>query len=135
MDRASWASLATQSSLTVPIFSGGTVNHVIAIATVSEERDWPVEYVPRLRVLGEMMATALLRAQTFESLRTAHDELKRLRDRLERENVYLREEVASGTGSDLVEGSSPAIRRVPGTGRAGGAYDLHGAPPRRNGNG
>ena len=150
MDRASWASLATQSSLTVPIFSGGTVNHVIAIATVSEERDWPVEYVPRLRVLGEMMATALLRAHTFESLRTAHDELKRLRDRLERENVYLREEVASGTGSDLVEGSSPAIRRVlelaaqvapttstvlllgeTGTGKERFAAYIHQASPRR----
>ena len=150
MDRASWASLATQSSLTVPIFSGGTVNHVIAIATVSEERDWPVEYVPRLRVLGEMMATALVRAHTFESLRTAHDELKRLRDRLERENVYLREEVASGTGSDLVEGSSPAIRRVlelaaqvapttstvlllgeTGTGKERFAAYIHQASPRR----
>ncbi len=43
VDRASWASLATVSSLTVPIFTGSTVRHLIAMATVSEERDWPVE--------------------------------------------------------------------------------------------
>ena len=109
VDRASWEALATKSSLMVPIVTASAVSHLIVMASVTDERDWPVEYVPRLRVLGEMMAAAVQRAHAFESLRIAHEEVKRLRDRLERENVSLRKEVAHGTGSDLVIGRSPAI--------------------------
>jgi formate hydrogenlyase transcriptional activator len=151
VDRASWASLRTRSSLTVPIFTGATVSHLIAMATVSDERDWPVEYVPRLRVLGEMMANAFLRAEAFESLQLAHDEVKRLRDRLEGENVYLRKEAVSVPDSDLVAGRSPAIQRVlalaaqvatttstvllageTGTGKERFAGYIHQASPRRD---
>ena len=109
VDRASWEALATKSSLMVPIVTASAVSHLMVMASVTDERDWPVAYVPRLRVLGEMMAAAVQRAHAFESLRIAHEEVKRLRDRLERENVSLRKEVAHGAGSDLVIGRSPAI--------------------------
>jgi transcriptional regulator with GAF, ATPase, and Fis domain len=112
VDRRTWEALATRSSLMVPIVTGATVSHLIVMGSVAEERDWPVAYVPRLRLLGEMMANAVLRAQAFESLQAALEEVKRLRDRLERENVYLRKEVGQGTGGDLVTGRSPAIRRA-----------------------
>ena len=44
-----------------------------------------------------------------EALKAAHDEVNRLRDKLERENVYLRREVAPAGGGDVVTGRSPAI--------------------------
>jgi formate hydrogenlyase transcriptional activator len=247
VDRASNEALGIRTALAVPIAIGGHVTHMIVLNAVDDERDWPVEYVPRLRVLGEMMVAALQRQEAFdalrdseahlregaarlaaamdaaelgfserriaddrvllddrmrdqlgigpapgprpdvawlsridpvsrdevagvsrrlrsgdlervtleyryqhpqrgwiwlrhsarrstdgpgtregariftalqditerrereEALRQAHDEVKRLRDRLERENVYLRKEVAPGAGSDLVAGRSPAI--------------------------
>jgi transcriptional regulator with GAF, ATPase, and Fis domain len=112
VDGTTWASLSTLSSMTVPIFTGATVSHVMAMATVSVERAWPAEYVPRLRVLGELMAAALHRKQSFESLEQALDEVKRLRDRLERENVYLRREVAQQVDGHPVVGRSAAIRQA-----------------------
>jgi transcriptional regulator with PAS, ATPase and Fis domain len=47
-----------------------------------------------------------------EALRQAHEELHRLRDRLEEENVYLRKAVAHAAGDDLITGRSPAILRA-----------------------
>ena len=94
VDRASWESLKTRSSLTVPIVTATEVSHIIAMATIADERDWPVELLPRLRVLGELMVVTVQKAQAVEALRSALDEVQRLRDRLERENVYLRKEVA-----------------------------------------
>jgi len=112
VDRAAWEKLGARSSVVVPVLAGATVTHLILIAMLRGEREWPVDYVPRLRVLGELMANAVLRAQAFESLQSALEEVKRLRDRLERENVYLRKEVASREGPDLVSGRSPAIRHA-----------------------
>ena len=274
VDRASWEALATKSSLMVPIVTASAVSHLIVMASVTEEREWPVEYVPRLRVLGEMMAAAVQRQQAFDALRAseahlregtarlaaaveaaelgfsewiaddgslfldahlqtllgigpedaaasarrsgcpawlpstatnsrscpaiwslagstarplsiatitragagsgygtppgalradqatgrgekvitavqditdrrareealqqAHDEVKRLRDRLERENVYLRKEVAHGAGSDLVIGHSPAIMHALELATQVAPTDVHGAPHRGDGDG
>jgi formate hydrogenlyase transcriptional activator len=112
VDRATWQQMGARSSLVVPIVSGSSVTHLIVVALLRSEREWPAAYVPRLRVLGEMMANALLRAQAFEALRTAHDEVKRLRDQLEQENTYLRREASQASGGDLVVGRSPAIRQA-----------------------
>ena len=150
VDRASWDAMGVKSALAVPIFTGSSVRHLIAMQAVTEERAWAVQYVPRLQVLGEMMTSALLRAQAFVSLQAALDEVKRLRDRLERENIYLRKEVAAGTSTDLIAGRSPAIRRAlelaaqvapttstvllvgeTGTGKERFAAYLHQASPRR----
>jgi transcriptional regulator with PAS, ATPase and Fis domain len=96
------------------------------------------------------VASASLRARAFESLHSANEELKRLRDRLERENVYLRKEVKHH-GGDLVMGGSPPIMRAlelasqvastnatvllvgeTGTGKERFASFIHEASPRRS---
>jgi formate hydrogenlyase transcriptional activator len=112
VDRANNEHLGIRSALAVPVTSEGRVSHVMVLNSVADDRDWPPEYVPRLRVLGELMAAAVHRARGVEALRAAHEEVKRLRDRLERENAYLRKEVAHHANSDLVLGRSPAIREA-----------------------
>jgi transcriptional regulator with GAF, ATPase, and Fis domain len=47
--------------------------------------------------------------QREEALKAAHEELKGLRDRLERENIYLRKEISHASDGDLVTGRSAAI--------------------------
>ena len=68
--------------------------------------------VPRLRLLGELMVTALQRAEADQALQTALSEVNQLRDRLEHENVYLRSEVAHGKSTSLVTGRGPAIEQT-----------------------
>jgi transcriptional regulator with GAF, ATPase, and Fis domain len=150
VDRATWQQMGARSSLVVPIVAGSSVAHLIVIALLLSQRDWPVEYLPRLRVLGEMMTNALLRAQAFTALQTAHNEVKRLRDQLEQENMYLRREASQASGGDLIVGHSPAIRQalalaeqvavttstvlllgVTGTGKERFASFIHHTSPRR----
>jgi transcriptional regulator with GAF, ATPase, and Fis domain len=64
-----------------------------------------------VRLIGAVQD--ITEAKNRESaLEAAHEEVKRLRDRLERENVYLRREAAQGVPGGQVGGRSPALRRV-----------------------
>jgi transcriptional regulator with GAF, ATPase, and Fis domain len=72
------------------------------ISSVHEQREWPEEYVPRLRLLGEMLVNTLERARALE-------DLQHLREKLEHENIYLRKEVKERLGEHIV-GRSAAIR-------------------------
>jgi formate hydrogenlyase transcriptional activator len=102
-DRAAFAAMETQSLLVIPIEVGQKRLHLILISSVRERREWPEEYVPRLRLLGEMLVNTLERARAL-------DDLKHLREKLENENVYLREEVKERLGAERIIGRSAAIR-------------------------
>ena len=68
-ERAAWAQLPIRSALALPIERAGTVGHVIVLNTVHRERAWPDAFVPRLRVLGELLVGALERQDLFAGLR------------------------------------------------------------------
>jgi PAS domain S-box-containing protein len=78
VDRASWDQhVPTLSNLAVPILAGGAVTHMLVIHWVHTECDFPDAYVPRLRLLGEMMTNALHRKRAFDDLRTSEERLER----------------------------------------------------------
>jgi transcriptional regulator with GAF, ATPase, and Fis domain len=68
--------------------------------------------VHRLRVFATAFGNVLARRESDEALRTALAEVKRLRDRLEAENVYLRREARERLGAGPIVGESAAVRRV-----------------------
>jgi len=68
-DSASWVAMGTKSSLNIPISAAGCVRHIMVIHSIREEREWPESYIPRLRLLGEMCANALVRKHADEALR------------------------------------------------------------------
>ena len=49
--------------MAVPVVIDGALKFMLAIGNVGEKRDWPKEAVPRLRVLAEVLAIALLRCE------------------------------------------------------------------------
>src|SRR5512139_2662988 len=59
--------------LTVPILVEGTVRYMISVNAVREEQAWPEEYIPRLRLVGEIFAGLLERRRSDESLRQTLD--------------------------------------------------------------
>ena len=108
-DRESFRQLGgALSNMTVPIVSGSRVTHLVTLGSLRVERQWPREYPSRVRLLGEMIVNAVLKARAFRDLQSAYKELQRLRERTEEENVYLRKEV--GYPAALIAGKSPAIR-------------------------
>jgi formate hydrogenlyase transcriptional activator len=64
-----------RSCLYIPIVIEEPVAHIIAIDSVINERVWPEEVIPRLRLLGEIIVTALQRRNTEQALRKSEERL------------------------------------------------------------
>jgi len=102
-----------RSNVTFPLKVGGKVIGSMAFGTVHREREWPDVIVNRLRLFVEIIGSAIARTQAEEATREALDEVRRLRDQLQRENVYLQQEVkiVRGHHQGLI-GQSAALRHV-----------------------
>ena len=68
-DRESARAMGIKSMLTVPVFIGERVAYHMTIQTVRQERSWPKEYIPRLRLLAEIFVNALVRKDADEALK------------------------------------------------------------------
>jgi formate hydrogenlyase transcriptional activator len=79
-----------QSHLSIPFRVGGRVIGAIAFSSFSKTRTWPDDLIARIKLVGEMFAHAVARKREYEKLVCALSEIKVLKDRLERENIYLR---------------------------------------------
>ncbi len=75
VDKKTWIEWGIRSNLTIPILTGEAVDHVIAINSVTRERVWPEEFIPRLRLLGEIFVNALERRNAEEALRESEERL------------------------------------------------------------
>lgn len=74
-DRRTYAEWGTKSSLDIPIFVEGAVDHVISVSTTGTEREWTTELVPKLKLLGETCVDALVRRRGQEELRESERNL------------------------------------------------------------
>ncbi len=68
-DQQSWSAMGVRSALIVPLFLGAKPASFIVLNTVREERSWSQEYIPWLRMLGEICINALARRDADLSLR------------------------------------------------------------------
>ena len=75
VDKKTWVEWKIRSNLTIPISAGESVSHLIAINSVTHEREWPDEFIPRLRLLGEIFVNALERKRAEEALRKSEERL------------------------------------------------------------
>jgi transcriptional regulator with GAF, ATPase, and Fis domain len=80
-----------RSQLTIPLSIGGRIVGAIGFGAFRSTRRWPDEVIARLKIIGEVFAQALARSRTEARLRAALAEVRQLKDRLEAENVYLRQ--------------------------------------------
>ena len=74
-DRQSWTAMGVQSSLVIPLFFEGSVSSLIVIGSLRRQRSWPEEYIPRLRLLGEIFINALERRNADRALRESEARL------------------------------------------------------------
>ncbi len=111
-DRESYRRFGTKSTVIVPLSVAGQPLGALAFAAVRAERSWPPATVDRLQLVAGAFAGLLARRHADESLRAALVQVSHLKDKLQVENVYLRKDVQDRTGTGLVIGDSPALRRV-----------------------
>ncbi|OPY85092.1 MAG: Formate hydrogenlyase transcriptional activator [Syntrophus sp. PtaU1.Bin208] len=75
VDKKTWEKWGIRSNLNIPIKIGGPVDHILAINAVKQERLWPEEYVPRLRLLGEIFVNAIERSKAQKALQESEERL------------------------------------------------------------
>jgi transcriptional regulator with GAF, ATPase, and Fis domain len=112
VDKETFRRLGPKSNITFPLVAGGKVLGALAFSALKEERRWPDALVGRLRLIAEIFANALSRQAADLALRQALDQVQRLKEQLEQENAYLRQEVKEFHGHDRLTGQSPALQRV-----------------------
>jgi formate hydrogenlyase transcriptional activator len=99
------------SHLSIPLRIGGRIIGAIAFAAFRETRAWPDDLIARLKLVGEVFAHAIARKREQEKLLSALAEIKLLKDRLERENTYLKD-VAKIRPPQGLTGKSPRFLSV-----------------------
>jgi len=111
-DRAALERLRTQSSLFVPVAVRDGPFCVMSVSTAGAKRNWSDEATTQLQSLGTIFANAVTRARMDHELHRSHDEVTKLRDRLQAETAYLQEEVRLTHGHDAIVGDSEVIKGV-----------------------
>ena len=102
--------LRRPSCALAPMVVQDRVVGILSFATVTGERCWLPDLMPRLRLVGEIIASALARRDAEVALRAALVENERLRERLEAENVYLKAELSEARDFGEIVGRSAALR-------------------------
>jgi len=88
-------------------------SHVEGMAISSPNpKVWPDDIVERLGAIGEVLFNALYRRRADFELLQANDEIRKLKDHLEAENITLREEIRTSFEDDELIGKSHAIRTI-----------------------
>ncbi len=106
------ASLGFKSLISIPMIVGGTVLGAVLFTSSTSERKWSDDIVRRLRLVGEILANAIERKRSSQRLEQAFLEISELKDRLEAENIYLRDEIEVLHKHEEIIGQSDAICKV-----------------------
>ena len=101
-----------KSSLNVPYSVAGVVTGGLGIGSFRQHQRWDDWRISRVKDIACVFANAIARKEADEDLRKATVEIRELRDKLERENIYLREEIALEYPHTGIIGKSDAIRSI-----------------------
>ena len=111
-DRRTLEKLKIRSVAVIPM---KVANEVVGVATFGDSEnvhDWSDQELKDLRVFAELFASYILRLKSRRALDEALQGLREASERLEAENVYLRQEIESKHGFDEIIGESQALDRV-----------------------
>ena len=101
-----------RATLIIPFWIAGKVAGGVSTGCFHREREWRPEIIRSFQLAAEIFANAIVRKQTEEGLRLATAENRNLKDQLQRENLYLREEIKLEHYHGEIVGNGEAIRRV-----------------------
>ncbi len=90
----------------------GTVVGLLSFASCRVKRSWPDQLIQRLRIFWEIFGNALERKQADQTIQKALAEIRVLKDRLEAENLYLRDQIDVEYKHEEIIGQSSAISKV-----------------------
>jgi formate hydrogenlyase transcriptional activator len=109
VDREYMLSSGEQSLLVIPLFIGAEVIGMICFNAFRAQQQWDCLLVSQLRHVGGIFSNVLARKRADEELQSAYRKIQELKDHLERENVYLREEIRLEHNHANIVGQSMAM--------------------------
>ena len=119
-DRETYRQYGTKSTVLVPLSVGeGPVFGLLSFAVMRKERDWPETVVKKFTLIAQVFANALARKQADTERKRMEDqllerlrEIEALKQRLESENIFLREEVKLLVEHTDILGQSAVMKKV-----------------------
>lgn len=111
MDRESLQKYGIKSIIVLPLTVAGEVMGGMTMSRVQEQRKWLDQEVNEVRVIAELFTSFVTRLQSRQALDQALASLEIATDRLEAENVYLREEIELTHGFSDIVGQSRGVLR------------------------
>lgn len=111
IDRANLRKFDLKSFLALPMVVGGRTVGGMTCGRLHRQKDWSDQDVQDLTVFAELFANYVLRLKSRRALDDAMGQLKGAKERLEAENVYLRQEIELTHGFDEIIGRSEAVLR------------------------
>jgi PAS domain S-box-containing protein len=101
-----------KSHVAIPLKAGGTVLGMLNFSSFRQVGHWNQSIVTRMQMIGEVFANAFLHKRDQEAIQAALAENERLRERLELENVYLREQITLKHHHGRIIGKSQALAKA-----------------------
>jgi len=111
-ERAACERFGIHSILWTPFTVAGGLQGYIGLGTINRPGSWLKGTVPQLGLMGNVLASAIEQQHTDLKLRQAYDDIKRLKNHLEAENITLREEIKTSFNENELIGKSHAIQTV-----------------------
>lgn len=100
------------SLVTVPMSAGGKLIGFLGFASLSQERSLRKNLLDRTRLIGTVFANAIARKKTETVLQHALSEISDLKEQVQAECGYLREEIELNFRHKEIIGQSDALKKV-----------------------
>jgi formate hydrogenlyase transcriptional activator len=101
-----------KSMFYIPLRVGAEVHGLISVVSYRRKSQWIDVFIQRLRLLGEIFANAIERKRIDQKMQQAFAEIEQLRDRLQAENHFLRDQIDIELRHEEIIGESEAVRNV-----------------------
>lgn len=112
IEREYMRSAGMKSFLGVPLVINGQLVGNLAVSSFHHQQTWDSILISRVRQAGDVFGNCLARIRSERALHRAFAEIEQLKERLEQENIYLREEISLAHNHSGVIGQSAEIRKV-----------------------
>ncbi len=101
-----------KSIVVLPLLAGGTFEGHVAFGSFRVERSFPEDMVNRLLLVCTIFSNALRRRNDELKLKQALNEIRKLKEQVEVENLLLQKEIRTLQGLDRIIGKSESIRKM-----------------------
>lgn len=102
----------TKAGVGVPLESDKSGVDIFAMDKVLFEYTWPEDIIKQSKAIGKVLLSAMRRREVEVELQNGYVEIKRLKDQLQQENIYLKEEIKGIKNFDTIIGESKALKYV-----------------------